>query len=161
MEHVNIFSRWRFVLLLCGKTTALTWNVILFLLVDCACEGISEGNGSKEHFNAGNEVLPASCHCAGPDFMSIDDEGIGYDAAALEDGENHSYKAAVFFHQQLIFAYRYGAKIGGYYLPCQKDKKMTDLIVRNLSTGSYGLSRSLVAKKKRKSAYRARLTEKL
>lgn len=37
-------------------------------------------------------------------------------------------------------------------LPCQKDKKMTDLIVRNLSTGSYGLSRSLVAKKKRKSA---------
>lgn len=40
----------------------------------------------------------------------------------------------------------------GLNLPCQKDKKMTDLIVRNLSTGSYGLSRSLVAKKKRKRA---------
>lgn len=36
--------------------------------------------------------------------------------------------------------------------PCQKDKKMTDLIVRNLSTGSYGRRRSLVAKKKRKRA---------
>lgn len=60
------------------------------------------------------------------------------------------------FYQPLYILYVPGLikKIikGGLKLPCQKDKKMTDLIVRNLSTGSYGLSRSLVAKKKRKSA---------
>ncbi|EDX16178.1 GD14546 [Drosophila simulans] len=30
--------------------------------------------------------------------------------------------------------------------PCQKDKKMTDLMVQNFSTGSNGVSRSRVAK---------------
>lgn len=136
------------------KTTALTWHFIFFLLVDGASEGISEGNGSKEHFNAGDEVLPACCHGASADFLSIDEERIGYDAAALQDGEDHSYKAATFSSATYTFVYWYLYKKRNrrVTLPCQKDKKMTDLIVRNLSTGSYGLSRSLVAKKKRKRA---------
>lgn len=76
--------------------TSLTWHFILFLLVHVAGEGISEGDSSEEHFNADDEVLPASCHGAGADLMSVDEEGVGYDAAALQDGEDHSYKEATF-----------------------------------------------------------------
>lgn len=78
------------------QTKALTWHVIFFLLVDVAGESVSEGNGSKEHFDADDEVLPACCHSAGADLVSVDEERVGYDAAALKDGEDHSYKAIIF-----------------------------------------------------------------
>lgn len=77
-------------------TTALTWHIIFFLLVDIAGEGISKGNSCEEHFDADDKVLPACCHGAGTDFLSIDEERVGYDAAALQDGKDHSYKAATF-----------------------------------------------------------------
>ena len=72
------------------QTKALTWHVIFFLLVDVAGEGVSEGDGSEEHFDADDEVLPARRHGAGADLLSVDEERVGYDVAALEDGEDHS-----------------------------------------------------------------------
>lgn len=82
-----------FFLLLCAKITALTWHFILFLLVHGASEGVSEGDGGEEHLDADDEVLPARRHCAGADFVSIDEQRVGYDAAALQDGQDHSYEA--------------------------------------------------------------------
>lgn len=104
LEHVNVFSRQGqevmissttfFLLLLSVQPTSLTWHFIFFLLVDGAGEGISEGDSSEEHFDADDEVLPAGRHGAGADLLSIDEERVGYDATALQDGEDHSYKAA-------------------------------------------------------------------
>lgn len=74
------------------QTAALTWHFVLLLLVDGACESISEGNSSKEHFNADDKVLPACCHSASADLMPVDEESVGDDAATLQDGEDHSCK---------------------------------------------------------------------
>ncbi len=102
-EHVNVFSREGqevmisstiFFFLLSVRTTTLTWHFIFFLLVNGAGEGISEGDSSEEHFDADDEVLPACCHSAGADLLSIDEERVGYDATSFQDGEDHSYKAA-------------------------------------------------------------------
>lgn len=82
-----------FLLLFCVKITALTWHFILFLLVHGASEGVSEGDGGEEHLDADDEVLPARRHRAGADFLSIDEQRVGYDAAALQDGQDHSYEA--------------------------------------------------------------------
>lgn len=66
------------------------WHIIFFLLVHGAGEGVSEGDGSEEHFNADDEILPACCHGASADLVSINEECIGYDTAAFQDGEDHS-----------------------------------------------------------------------
>lgn len=63
--------------LLSLRPTVLTWHFICFLLVDGASEGISEGNSSKEHFDADNKVLPSCCHGAGTDLLSINEECVG------------------------------------------------------------------------------------
>lgn len=131
---------------------ALTWHFIFFLLVHGAGEGISEGDGSEEHLDADDKVLPARCHRTSADLLSIDEERVGYDPAAFQDGEDHSYKSIDIFSITSSYNSYTSGTSREVNLPCQKDKKMTDLIVRNLSTGSYGLSRSLVAKKKRKRA---------
>lgn len=103
MEHVTAFLRQGqevmisptgfFFWLLRAKLTALTWHFVLFLLVHGAGEGVSEGDGGEEHLDADDEVLPARRHRAGADFMSIDEQRVGYDAAALQDGQDHSYEA--------------------------------------------------------------------
>lgn len=71
----------------------LTWHFVLFLLVDGAGEGVPQGDSSEEHFYADDEVLPACSHSAGTDLVSIDDESIGNDAAAFQDGQHHACKA--------------------------------------------------------------------
>lgn len=76
---------------------ALTRHFIFFLLVHGAGEGISEGDGSKEHLDADDKVLPARCHRASADLLSIDEERVGYDPAAFQDGEDHSYKSGDIF----------------------------------------------------------------
>lgn len=81
------------------KTTSLTWHFIFFLLVDSAGEGVSEGNGSKEHLNADDKVLPARRHSTGANLVSVDEKCIGNDATALQDGEDHSFKKTTFLNQ--------------------------------------------------------------
>lgn len=73
---------------------ALTWHFALLLLVDGAGEGVSQGDGREEHFDADDEVLPTGRHRAGAHFLPLDEEGVGDDAAALQDGQDHSCKAA-------------------------------------------------------------------
>lgn len=73
-----------------GETISLTWNVILLLLVDSAGEGVSQDDGGEEHLHADDEVLPAGRHRAGADFMPVDIERVGNDAAAFQDGEDHA-----------------------------------------------------------------------
>lgn len=94
MDRILHHVSWIYSLLQTAGDALHTWDVLwhftLFLLVDGACEGISEGDGSEEHFNADDEVLPARCHGAGADLLAIDEERVGYDAAALQDGEYHS-----------------------------------------------------------------------
>lgn len=105
LEHVNVFSGGGQKVMLSVQTIDLTWHFILFLLVDGASEGISEGNCSKEHFNADDKVLPACGHGASSNFCSIDDERIGYDAAAFQDCQDHSFKAETFSSAIYIFVY--------------------------------------------------------
>lgn len=81
-EFSCIFRLW-------GSTLALTWHFILLLLVDGAGEGVSQGNGGKEHFNANDEILPACCHRASTHFVTVDGKAVGYDVAALQNGEDH------------------------------------------------------------------------
>lgn len=66
------------------------WCLVFLLLIDGAGEGVAQSNGRKEHLNAGDEVLPACCNCAGTDLLSVDEQRIGDDPAALKDGQNHS-----------------------------------------------------------------------
>lgn len=72
-----------------GSTLALTWHFILLLLVDGAGEGVSQSNGGEEHLDANDEVLPARCHRASAHLLAIDEQGVGDDAAALQDGQDH------------------------------------------------------------------------
>lgn len=83
----------------------LTWHFIFLLLVDVAGKGVPEGDGGEEHFDADDEVLPARCHGAGAHLLSVDEERVGYDAAALQDGEDHSYGAATLSSAIYTFTY--------------------------------------------------------
>lgn len=65
------------------------WHFVFLLLVHGAGEGVPESNGSEEHFNADDEVLPACRHGAGADLLSVDEKRIGNDAAAFQDGQDH------------------------------------------------------------------------
>lgn len=79
--------------MLSAPFTKLTWHLIFFLLVHSAGEGVSEGNGSKEHLDADDKVLPACCHGSSADLLSINEQRIGNDTTAFQDGKDHSYKA--------------------------------------------------------------------
>lgn len=87
--------------LLSAQTAALTWYFVFLLLVDGTGEGVSEGNGSEEHLDADDKVLPACRHGAGTYLLSVDEERVGDDATSFQDGEDHSYQSSSIFNQSI------------------------------------------------------------
>ena len=67
-----------------------TWGIVELLLVDAVGEGVAEGDGSEEHLDAGDEVLPAGRHGARPDLMPVDHQRVWDDATPLQDGQDHA-----------------------------------------------------------------------
>lgn len=73
---------------------SLTWHFVFLLLVHGAREGVAQGDGGEEHLDADDEVLPAGRHRAGAHHVAVDEERVGDDAAALQDGQHHACGAA-------------------------------------------------------------------
>ncbi len=77
----------RFVFPKCQIYEHLTWCFTLLLAVHTGGEGVAEGDGGEEHFDANDEVLPTSCHRTSPHFMTIDDQSFWDHTTSLQNGQ--------------------------------------------------------------------------
>lgn len=109
----------------------------VYLMWEC----ISKSDRGKQHFHTNQEILIAGRY--GTSWRSspiIIHDSRDY-AALLQNGQANT---CANIRKILLSIDDDDGSIS--FVPCQNDKKMTDLTVQNLSTGSKGVSKSRVAK---------------